>query len=505
MAIDSLRDGFVRLCFDPSLNAYRGKCRILLEGQVAPDEDSPCAITLDQPMRIASARQLDCQFGAGSVLAESLKVAFGCCPNNANEIWAIPRADADDATKAAYTMTLTGTVTEDGRIDIYWIDARYNISVRAVAGETPTQVAANIVAAIPDGFPYTAAAVAGVITLTAVNGGTVGNFLNPQINWHGRLDYFPVGVNIAMAQTVVGAGDPEPLDYATVLGECCYCCVGMLYGDNAWQDGMIAYLDSAWSCDKPQCFGQGYTYASGSLGQILSQFRNKATVSILAHCPTDPHAPWLKVAAYAAKSCCTTVDNPEISIQGPEFGVLECLLAPESCSNCFTYDEQVQLRENGFVVTVPLTGGQGALSSPEITNDITNWLYDAEGRPNATFRDTNSRRLAASTANSLAIKLQSFNGLGLFTKNTDIRPGVRGTNPRLMLGDIRAWAKQNIGVLFSEFDDIDRDIVLQTSFEVDPKCQGNPNKLYLTMVYSPPVRVGEIAVNLQPKLLSNCN
>jgi phage tail sheath gpL-like len=505
MAIDALRDGFVRLCFDPSLNVYRGKCRILLEGQVAPEVGSPCAITLDQPMKIASLRQVDCQFGAGSVLAESLKVAFGCCPNNANEIWVIPRADAAAAVKAAYTLTITGPVTEDGRIDIYWGDARYNISVRAVAGETETQVAAKIVAAIPAAFPYTAVAAAGVITLTAKNGGTVGNYLNPAINWHGRLDYFPEGVNIAMAQTVVGSVDPVPLVYTAVLGECCYCCVGMLYEDNAWQDAMIAYLDDAWSCTKPQCFGQGYMYAPGTLGQILSQFRNKETVSILAHCPDDPHFPWLKVAAYAAKSCCSTVDNPELSVQGPEFGVLECLLAPESCSQCFTYDEQVQLKENGFVVTVPLRNGQGALSSPEIANDITNYLYDNEGRPNATWRDTNSRRLAAATAVALANKLQTFNGLGLFTKNTDIRPGVRGTNPRLMLGSIRAWAKTQIGVIFSEFDDIDEDIKLQTSFEVDPKCQGRPDLLYLTMVYRPPVRVGQIITNLQPKLLDNCN
>lgn len=505
MAIDSLRDGFVRLCFDPSLNAYRGKCRILLEGQVKPAVGSPCPITLDQPMRVASVRQVDCQFGAGSVLAEALKVAFGCCPNNANEIWVIPRADAVGATAAAYTLTITGAATEDGRIDIYWGDARYNISVRVTVGMTVTQIAAAIVAAIPDGFPYTAANVAGVITLTAVNAGTAGNYLNPVINWHGRLDYFPVGVNIAMAQTVTGEGDPAPLDYQTVLGECCYCCVAMLYEDNAWQDGMIEYLESAWSCDKPQCFGQGYSYSPGTLGQILSQFRNKATVSLLAHCPEDPNFPWLKVAAYAAKSCCTTVDNPEISIQGPQFGVLECLLAPESCSQCFTFDEQNQLRDNGFVVTVPLTNGQGSLSSPEISNDVTNWLYDAEGRPNATFRDTNSRRLAAATANSLAIQLQTYNGLGLFTKNTDIRPGVRGTNPRLMLGGIRAWAKTQIGVLFSEFDDIDKDIQLKTSFQVDPKCQGRPDLLYLDMVYRPPVRVGKIIANLQPKLLDNCN
>ncbi len=504
MSIDSLRDGFVRLCFDPSLNVYAGKCRILIEGQFY-DPSLGCAITPDVPIKVVGKRQIDCQFGEGSVLAESLKVAFDCCANNANEIWALPREDAASAVEAKYTLTFTGTATSDGRIDIYWGDSRYNISVRVNSGNTPTIIAAAVLAALPDGFPYTGAVVAGVLTLTARNGGTVGNYLNPSINWHGRLDYFPTGVSIAVAQTVVGSVDPVALDYAVALGECCYCCAALLSGNDAWQDGMIAYLEDAWSCLKPQCFGQGYTYNAGSLGSVLASFTNSATMARLAICVDESIFPWLQVAAYAAKSCCSTVDNPEISVQGPQFGILDCLGQPESCSQCWTFDEQEQLRANGFVVTVPAQGGQGALTSPMITNDVTNNLYDDEGRSNATFRDVSSRRLAAATAEAFALELQRFNGLGLFTKNTDIRPGVRGTNPRLILGSLRAWAKANIGVLFSEFDDIDKDLTLLTDFEVAPKCQGVPGVLYPTMIYRPPVRVTKFIVNMQPKLLDNCN
>lgn len=503
MSIDSLRDGFVRMCFDPSLNAYSGKCRILLEGQYV-ETNAGCNVVPDVPMKVTSLRNVDCQFGEGSVLAESLKVAFSCCPNNAVEIWVIPREDALAAVKAAFTLTITGAATSDGRFDIYWGDSRYNTSILVNTGDTPTIVAAAIAAGLPAGFPYTAVAALGVVTFTAINGGTVGNYLNPNINWHGRLDYFPAGIEYAVAQTVVGSGDPAPLDYISVLGECCYCCIAMLYSSAPWQAGMITYLADAWSCLKPQCFGHGYTYNSGSLGQILATDTNEATISRMAHCMTDPNFPWLKVAAYAAKSCCSTVDNPEINVQGPVYGELTCLKAPESCGACFTYDEQMQLKDRGFVFTTPRTGGQGSLTSPVIANDITNNRYDAEGRFNTTFRDVSARRLASATAVSLATQLQTYNGLGLFTKNTDIRPGVVGTNPRLMLGGIRAWAKTQIGVLFSEFDDIDQDIRLQTDFEVAPKCQGVPDKLFLNMVYRPPVRVGQIDTNLQPKLLDNC-
>jgi hypothetical protein len=156
------------------------------------------------------------------------------------------------------------------------------------------------------------------------------------------------------------------------------------------------------------------------------------------------------------------------------------------------------------VVTVPLNGGTGSLTSPMIVNDITNNRYDINGKLNATWWNTNSRRLAASTADAAAIELNKVVGLGLFTKNTAVPPGIRGTNPRMILGAFRAWAKSEIGRLFSEFDNIDTDITLQTDFEVAPKCQGIPGKLWINMVYRPPVRISNIIINAQPKLLDNC-
>lgn len=503
MAIDSLRDGFVRLCFDPSANILGDKCRMVLEGQYY-DPAQGCTIVPDQLMKITSARDIDCMFGAGSVLAESLKVAISCCGNDAVEIFALPRLDAAGAVKATYTMTVTGPATSDGRIDIYWANSNYNISVRVTQGMTATQIAAAINAAIPAGFPYAATVAAGVITLVSRNGGTVGNFLQPQVNWHGRNNYMPTGVNIVVAQTVVGSIDPVRIDYDTVFGECCVCCLAMLYGDTTWQDGPIDYLDDQWACDKPQCFGHGYTYNAGTLGQILASDSNSGTVSRMAHCPTDPNLPWLKVAAYASRSCCLTVDNPELSIQGPNYGVLECLSFPESCASCYTFDEQNQLRDAGFVVTVALAGGQGSLTSPMVTNDITNNRYDAEGRENLTFRDVSSRRLATVTATQISEQLQQFNGLGYYSNNTNINAGARGANKKMMLGIMRAWAKSQIGILFSQFENLDADLTFTDDFETAPKCQGIPGKLAMNLVYRPPVRIQQIVVNAAPKLLSNC-
>lgn len=504
MAQDVLRDNFVKLCIDPSLNFFEGKCRVLVEGQMHADGTA----TPDVVRQLLSTRDIDTLFGAGSQLAESLKVMFCQCPNNA-EYYVIPRDDPASSVKATFTLTITGPATSDGRVEIFAADGKYNIDIRVESGATATQVATAIAAEYTaeygDAFPYDVTSAAGVVTYTARNGGVIGNYLNLVVNWRNMPDYAPAGLAFAIADGVAGTGELTALNYAAVLGNCCYSCYAILGEGDDYQEAWQEYLESLWDCDNPQCFGHGYVYNAGTLGEILPQGTNAAVFSRIAHCGTDLSLPWLKVAAYAALSCCTACENPELSIQGQQYGVLSCLLIPETCSQCFTFDEAEQLRAAGFVVTGPLSNGNGTYTSPYIFNDVTNYLYDANMRPNATFRDTSSRRLAAATAIEIGTVLQGFSGIALFTTNTDIKRGTFGTNPNLVLGRVRAWAKSQIGTLFSEFDDLNKDIVLRTDAEVAPPCQGDPGKLHLAFKYRPPVRISQIVTNLQPNLLLNCN
>jgi hypothetical protein len=139
-----------------------------------------------------------------------------------------------------------------------------------------------------------------------------------------------------------------------------------------------------------------------------------------------------------------------------------------------------------------------------ITNDVTNNRFDAEGRENLTFQSVASRRLATATATALAEQLQQFQGLGYYTENTKIREGAQGVNKKVMLGTMRAWAKSQVGALFSEFEDLSRDLTFTDDFEIAPRCQGVPGKLYMNLIYRPPVRIRQVVVNAAPKLLNNC-
>lgn len=502
MAQDTLRDGFVRLCFDPSLNLLGDSCRIVVEGQFLATGAAPA--TADVLRKVTSVNDIDSNFGEGTVLGETLKLMIECCGNSGVEFFALPRADPAGATAAEYTWTFTGPATADGRVDIYMGDGRYNTSTLVTAGMTDADIATAVAANIDATFPYTATAAGGVVTLVSKNAGTVGNHLSGEYNWHGRNNYTPEGVTATFAQSVVGAGDLTALDLISILGECCVCGYALLTDGVEAESAVREYFEDAWSCDKPQCFGQGYVYNSGTLGQILARDTNSAELVRLAHGNSDVNFPYFKVGAYAAKSVCQTLDNPEISIQGPQFGVLDCVKKPESCDEAFTFDERNQLSDSGFVTTVPVSAGEGSMTSPQIVNDITNNRFDSEGRENFTFRSAASRRLAGETAIAIATQLQRFQGLGYFTAGTSIREGTQGTNKNVMLGTMRAWAESQVGILFSEFEDLDNDLTFTDDFETAPRCQGIPGRTQFNMVYRPPVRLRNVFVNAAPKLLDNC-
>lgn len=554
MPQDILADGFVSLCIDTSLNFYDGKCRVLVEGQYVVNGSLAVPIVPDVPIHIPSTRFIDDMFTAGSVLAEGLKQMFCICPSNV-DIYALPRLDAATGisnfnagtvytagqqmvytdgyvyqavtttiagdtpvsaaakwtqlylkgVKAVYTMTVAGPATSDGQIDIFLGDRTYSVDrVLVTSGDTATAIATAIEAAIPASFPYVVTRSGAVITMTAKSAGTVGNFLNPVVNWKAFQNYFPTGVTITTVQATPGAGDPQPIDYKAALGTCCYSCYALLGGSTKWQRGMRDWIRSAWDCTKPQCFGHGYTYNSGSLGQVLAVGDNSAEFSRLAVPVNDVNFPWAMVAAYAALSCCTACVNPELSIQGRNYGVLNCIERPTSCSLPWSFDEMTQLKDAGFVTYGPLTGGVGTLTSPYVVNDVTNNLYDDLNRPNVTFRDASSRRMAAKTSLELATKLNEFNGLANYTKNTQVPQGIFGTNKRMMEASIKHWAQGQVGIRFSEFDNMETDIVLREDFEVAQPCQGVPCKYHLFFRYRPPCRIANVQVQMLPKVLDNC-
>lgn len=506
MAQAALADGFVTICIGDDLNFIEAGCRVLLEGQY-----TGTGVPANEIVQITGVENINTMLGQGSILAESVRKAFCVCPDNVS-IFALPRADAAAGVAAVHTLTFGGPATSDGRASFFMGEADYNIDFLVRSGDTAADIALMFVDEVLPNFPYIAT-ISGTdpatVLLTARNKGTVGNVLPIVYNWAGRQNYAPGGVTVVYAQTVQGSVDPtiDPDGYADIFGECCYSCYALMSPNVAWQDALKRHLDDAWDCSKPQCFGHGYVYDIGSLGQVLATGNNAATLSRVGHNLAQvPYFPWLTPLNYAVLSCCIGCENPEVSIQGETYGLLSCILYPASCKAEWSVTDRRALQAAGFVVVGPSTVGQGTLTSPIVYNDTTNYLFDSLGRINETFRSTNSRRLATATAIAFAEKLQEYNGVGFYSRNTQIREGRIGTNKALMTADLHTWAQSQVGVLFGEFENINRDIQLLTDAEIKSRpCTGKPGRLHVKATYEPPVRITDINVSAQPRLLENCD
>lgn len=145
-------------------------------------------------------------FGAGSVGA-AMVAAFKAA-NPFSECHAVALADNGAGTQATYTITITGTATVAGVLAL--LIAGHRVAVPVATTDTPTTIAAAIVAAVaalPD-LPVSAANSAGVVTLTAKHKGEVGNEINVRANWR-MDDATPPGITVAIAAAVAGATNPN--------------------------------------------------------------------------------------------------------------------------------------------------------------------------------------------------------------------------------------------------------------------------------------------------------
>lgn len=512
---DSLSDNIIRICIEPEDPAGPDACLLVLEG-IGTGTTVP-ANTL---RFVDSANDINALFGVGTHLSASLHAAFACCENRNVRIAAIRRAPPAGGAQATYTLTVTGSATSSGRLEIWLGASDWAISVPVLAGDAAATIAAAINAAINNlvGFPFTATVAANVVTITFRHAGIVGNvftagavYPNPASNIIGnwrRLNGAPTGFTITAAQTVVGTGTPPPVNYANIFQNCCPCCIGLLFGHNDaderdLQTNLANYIASRWDCDSQQCLAHGYTYNRGTLAQVLAANTNSPELSRIAVCNNANVFPWLQTAAYAAISCCIAGERPELAIQG-EDGILSCLTEPEGCTACYDFDQRETLIENGFTTTIPYRFGRGGVTSPMIVADITNQTVDSANRPIQVFRYVAARRLARVTARELGEFMRSYLGTAFFSSGTRIRSGVSGSTPALFQSALQSWAKDRVGRLFAEFTDIQKQIVLEEDLNLRPECLGQAGVFHVTLRYEPPVSVRRINVRLRPKVVRNC-
>lgn len=181
----------------------QGAQRILLVGQkTAAGSATSGALVVNLASTAAPENAL---FGANSMLAEMVRACR--LANKLTQIDCIAISDNGAGVFRTVTFTVVGPATAAGTVKVIVGSSRnYTFEVSVANGATATTIAAAIVSAINANTraPFTAANVAGAVTLTAVHRGAVPNQIGVEVIT------LTAGVTLSpnVAQGVAGSGDP---------------------------------------------------------------------------------------------------------------------------------------------------------------------------------------------------------------------------------------------------------------------------------------------------------
>lgn len=157
----------------------------------------------------------DALFGVNSQLASAIR-AFRRI-NGVNRVDAVPLDDDGSGVPRVVDFTIAGPATAAGTVTVVYGSERDHKSVIAVAsGDSETDIADAITAAITANLSslFSVGNVAGVVTLTADNDGTLANMLGVEV----IVDAAGVTLSVAVTEDTAGSVDPiltGVLDVAT--------------------------------------------------------------------------------------------------------------------------------------------------------------------------------------------------------------------------------------------------------------------------------------------------
>ncbi|MEK6420023.1 MAG: phage tail sheath subtilisin-like domain-containing protein [Burkholderia gladioli] len=264
--------------------------------------------------------------GANSALANM--VATYRLNDTFGELWLLPVADAAGATAAAGEITITAAPSANGTLALYV--AGNLVTVPVTAGQVVADVASAIVEAVNAvaSIPVTAAAAAGVVTLTAINKGLCGNEIDVRFNYRGTAggEVTPAGLAYTITPMAGGATNPTLTTALANLGTTSFDFIVNPYTDTASLDSVKALLNDEtgrWSYLE-QLYGHSFGAFSGTFAEAttLGLVRNNQHETIL---PADnsPTPSWLWAAALAGQAAVSVRADPGVPLQSlPLNGVL---------------------------------------------------------------------------------------------------------------------------------------------------------------------------------------
>lgn len=410
-------------------NSATSTLRRLIVGQVnddATDDD------IGRLVMVSRTTQAIAIAGAGSMLAAMHKLHKDI--DVAGEVWCLPLR-VNTGTSAKATVTVTGTATQAGLLNLYVAGKR----VRSIVPEqaTATATAAALATAINEArdLPVKAAAVEGVITLTCKFKGEMGNDISLSLNRLGRVngEMTPAGLMVAVTPMADGVGTPDMAEALAALGDEPFEFITQPWTDAStlddWRDVMN---DSTgrWSWAK-QIYGHVYSAKRGSLGQLAAagRLRNDPHISIGGMEASIPQPVWEVTAQFGARTAVFISADPARPTQTGTMPGID----PAPSSDRFLIDEAQVLLGSG-IATFNYSG-----SSMRIQRAVTTYQRNAYDQPDNSYMDSEPLHQSAFVLRFLQNRITSKYGRHkLANDGTSFGPGQAIVTPLVIRGELIA-------------------------------------------------------------------
>lgn len=456
----TLRVPFVAVAFDNS-RASQGPALLAYRALIIAQKTASGSATADTLTRITSADQAATLAGRGSQGHRMARAWFA--NNTSTEVYLGVLADNGAGVAATGTLTVTGTATAAGTLNVYVGGQLAQVGV--AVGDTQNTIAANIAAAFPStsDYPVTAAAATNVATLTARNKGPQGNDIDIRLNYQDG-EVTPAGVTVAIAAMSAGATAPSLTNLVAAMGDMWFQVIAHPYADATSLTALETELASRFGPLR-MIDGVAVTSAAGSLSTLstLGDSRNSPHSVIVAQPGASPITPPAEFAAAVAGVLALYAnEDPARPLQTlPLVGVL-----PPKEADWFTLEERNLLLYDGVGTTRATDGGVVA-----VERLITTYKTNAAGSPDTSYLDVTTLLTLLYLRYSFRTRIQNrYPRHKLADDGARIGAGQAVITPNIGKAEAVLWFRDMEALgLVENFEQFKRDLVVQRA--------ADPNRL----------------------------
>ncbi|MEN4275811.1 phage tail sheath subtilisin-like domain-containing protein [Serratia marcescens] len=376
--------------------------------------------------------------GRGSQLARMVAAYRKVDPFG--ELWAIAVPEpAGSAAKGS--LTITGTATASGTVSLYIGSVQVQAAV--TNGDDAAAVAASITAAINanTALPVTAAATAGVITITARHKGLCGNDIPLALNYRESAggETLPAGITAALVAMASGTGSPDLSGSIAAMGDELADFIGLPFNDAASLAAMAMEMNDSsgrWSYAR-QLYGHVYSVKFGDLSSLVTfgGTMNNQHITVTGHETTSQTAADELTALHTARNAVFIRIDPARPTQT---GELNGALPPKSGKR-FILPEQQSLLSHG-IATAYTEGGV-----LRVQRAITTYQKNAYGVKDNSYLDSETLHTSAYVLRRLKLVITSKYGRHkLANDGTRFGPGQAIVTPAVIRGELCATYRQMV-------------------------------------------------------------